>query len=387
MSMSFENVKVATDLIVKSGNVPNIIGLQGIGKSELVRGYALDSNYGFAEITCSLLQEGDLAMPYISKKDDGSQEVHYAINSVIKNLVEDADNHELSVLFLDEFNRSSSQVQSELMNLVLQREIVGYHLPDSVRVILAMNPSSEMEGFEGSNYSVSFSDAAMMGRVVSIKMKPEIEEWLAYGSKVVDGKPNVHRSILNFLKQNRELFYTKEEEGKINNTPRGWKRASDILYSYESMGIKSFGLLKEVLKGTLENTTVDMFISHYKTNANVVDYDKVASEILDGICPPEYDTLSEVGLTTVFEIMCKLCSNAKEFTPCMRQNFVIYFKAVSNALKYSWHNMLVTKYNDLYQKLTDEDADKDVGFLDCMLEVLENAQYSSGEEGSFDGKH
>ena len=71
----------------------------------------------------------------------------------------------------------------------------------------------------------------------------------------------------------------------------------------------------------------------------------------------------------------------------MRQNFVIYFKAVSNALKYSWHNMLVTKYNDLYQKLTDEDADKDVGFLDCMLEVLENAQYSSGEEGSFDGKH
>ena len=85
MALSFTNVKVAMDVVLQSGHVPNIIGLQGIGKSDLVREYVNDKGYAFKEITCSLVQEGDMAMPYISKMEDG-REVHYAINTIITSL-------------------------------------------------------------------------------------------------------------------------------------------------------------------------------------------------------------------------------------------------------------------------------------------------------------
>ena len=89
---------------------------------------------------------------------------------------------------MDEFNRGSSQVQSEMMNLVLQREIVGYKLDKNLMIVLAMNPSSEMEGFENTEYTVSFSDSAILGRVCSLVLNPVLGDWLAYGKTNENGR-------------------------------------------------------------------------------------------------------------------------------------------------------------------------------------------------------
>lgn len=249
-SLGFNDMKIAIDIVINSGHVPNIIGLQGIGKSELVREYCKEKGYFFKEITCSLLQEGDLAMPFISEKD-GEKCVSYAISNIIKEVSSFSEDGKYSILFLDEFNRASSQVQCELMNLVLQREIVGYRLSDNVRIILAMNPSSEMSGFEDTDYVVSSSDFAIMGRVNSLVMQVNLKDWIAYGSRVVNGKTVINDLILDYLRTNRNEFITKEIQGSINNTPRGWSRASDIIYSYLDSGLHSKGILTATLKGTL----------------------------------------------------------------------------------------------------------------------------------------
>jgi hypothetical protein len=48
--------------------VPNIVGHGGIGKSQMVRDIAIHNDFGYFEITCSLLQPGDLTMP-VPKED------------------------------------------------------------------------------------------------------------------------------------------------------------------------------------------------------------------------------------------------------------------------------------------------------------------------------
>lgn len=373
MSLYFKDVKKAVDLVVNSGNVPNIIGLQGIGKSDLVRELAREHGYGFYEVTCSLMQEGDLAMPYISKKSDGSQEVAYAINNIILNVIESSKTHELVILFLDEFNRASSQVQSELMNLVLQREVVGIKLPENVRLVLAMNPSSDMEGYDGTSYSVNFSDSAMMGRVVSIVMEANLKDWLAYAERVVDGEIVVHKDIIGFLRSNPKLFSTVEEYGRINNTPRGWKRASDIYYKFKESKDISLNLLKEILTGTLEKSTVTLFVKYVKEQVEGIDYVALATNVLendtDGWDERLFD-LNDLGLTKVFGIMC---DNIDINNSDMVRRFKDYFTGVGYELAYSWYLTISGKYADLYAKLSDIDE-----FAKFVMDIIERNDYSTG---------
>lgn len=373
MSLYFKDVKKAVELVVSSGNVPNIIGLQGIGKSDLVREFAREKGYGFFEVTCSLMQEGDLAMPYISKKTDGSQEVSYAINNIILNVIESSKIHELVILFLDEFNRASAQVQSELMNLVLQREVVGVRLPENVRLVLAMNPSSDMEGFDGTSYSVNFSDSAMMGRVVSLTMEANLTDWLEYAERKVDGIQVVHPDVIGFLRSNPKLFSTVEEYGRINNTPRGWKRASDIYYKFEDLEDIPLNLLQEVLSGTLEKSSVLLFIKYIKDITKGIDYVALAKSVLendtDGWDDKLFD-MNDLGLTKVFSILCDSVDVTNEV---MVKRFKDYFKAVGYELAYSWYLTISSKYPNLYDVLSEMDD-----FAGFIMTIIEKNGYSAG---------
>ena len=344
MALTFKEVEEAIRIIIKSGHVPNIIGTEGIGKSDLVRGFAMKNNYAYAEITCSLMQEGDLAMPYIV---DG--EVHYAINKIITKICEEAEKKERGILFLDEFNRASSQVQSELMNLVLQRSIVGYDLAGNVSIILAMNPSSDMEGYEATDYTVSFSDAAILGRLCNLDMVPNLNEWVSYGQKKViseDGteKDVIHPTIRKYLASHNTEFLSADDSGK-RNTPRGWARASDILYVYESEDMQNTTLLSKMLKGTLQKDSVDLFIDYYENHRKTMDYILIAESTLNADTDNVYESwpkalfsMNDLDLDKVFNHMLEyLDSNPTEMFPDkVFRNFATFVMSGSEEISFAW---------------------------------------------------
>lgn len=379
MGLSFNSMKVALDVAVEAGHVPNIVGLQGIGKSDLVREYTREHGYGFAEITCSLIQEGDLAMPYIS----GDKEVLYAINKIITNLCEESKDKKYGILFLDEFNRSSSQVQSELMNLVLQREIVGYRLADNIRVVLAMNPSSDMEGYGDTEYSVSYSDSAMLGRVVSLDMVASLDDWLSYGNRVDErGRLKVHDIVQSFLTVNKDAFVSKERAGKVNNTPRGWSRVSDLLYSFEDLGVDDFQVLKNLIRGTLEDVTADSFVVFYKNSLKSLNYHKLAKQVLASHSTDEWPKVlfkfNDAELDKVFNFMLEIASSGK-LTDMMVENLSTYILSVEKELTFSWVSLLDTKYSEIYDRLLENDD-----FSSYVLSMFVGIK--SREVGGFSGK-
>lgn len=384
MALSFTNVKVAMDVVLQSGHVPNIIGLQGIGKSDLVREYVNDKGYAFKEITCSLVQEGDMAMPYISKMEDG-REVHYAINTIITSLQDEVikGGYTHGVLFLDEFNRARSNVQSEPMNLVLQREIAGYKLDSRIMVVLAMNPSSEMAGYEDTDYSVSFSDSAILGRVCSLHLNPILSDWLDYGSRVrKDGNSLVHAVIMKYLQVNPQYFTTKEVSGSVNNTPRGWSRASDILYSYEQLGISNKQILRNLFDGTLDSTCVDSLVTFYQSFKGGTNLYKVADSILDGSfnLANGYKKLTEVELDKMFRILVEKLYAMGGISSEVAGRFVDFILLANSALSYSWMSLLSTDYADLYEGLIEDNTN----FSNYALKLLSSVK--GRERGGFNGK-
>lgn len=377
MSLSFNNMKTAVKLVVKSGHVPNIVGLQGIGKSDLVREFAKENGYAFAEVTCSLIQEGDLAMPYISTNASGEKEVCYAINKIITNLEKAGQGKEYAILFLDEFNRASTpSIQSELMNLVLQREVVGHKLAENVRVILAMNPSSEMEGYANTDYSVSFSDNAIMGRVVSLDLRPNLSEWLNYGSKELNGKTLIHPIVRGYLSSNNEEFITKEDVGHVNNTPRGWLRVSDILYIYEEEGINSIPLLKNLVSGTLAKISADRFCAFYKQNKSAIDYNKLALSTLNAPSYRQWDKLlfeiNDAELDKVFKIMLDCLGG--DITEVQKANISKFIVSTPEELMYSWVTFIERNYSWLYTILLEDDE-----FSDIVVGLLVNIKGGYGD--------
>lgn len=381
MSLSFKNMKLAIDVVLKADKVPCIIGLQGVGKSDLVRGYAKEQGCVYRELTCSLLQEGDLAMPYINS----SKDVSYAISNIITSLhSEMKETGKKGILFLDEFNRGSSQVQSEMMNLVLQREIVGYKLDKNLMIVLAMNPSSEMEGFENTEYTVSFSDSAILGRVCSLVLNPVLGDWLAYGKTNENGRDAVHPLIRSFLEINRSLFITAEKAGAVNNTPRGWRMASDILYSYEESRVDSIPILKNLLSGVLDSSCVDMLVNHIKANGRRnCDCSQLVSEILEGksgAIERAYKLLSDVEIDFMFKLIVDRVYELGEVSDEVCDRIVDFILLANKSLSYSWVALISEKYPEFYEGL----IQNSVKFSDYVFSLV--SLVFKRENGGFSGK-
>lgn len=272
--LSFNTIKKGVTLLLETPEVVvNIVGHAGIGKTQMVESVARDNGYFFREITCSLLQEGDIAMPIQdtrAEEDGRMARVKYILHT---SLVEILEYHEQnpdgwSILFLDEYNRASSSVQAEWMNLVLQRRVMGVELPENCRVILAENPSTDVDGFEGTDYHVNIRDGAINDRTMRIRMGENLDEWISdYAKRVVDetGKTHIHPLVIRFLSEgNREYFLDTTTEGDKKPTPRAWERVSNFLYAMEQKGFnfqndEMYGFLREGVLGSVGTDVGKLF--------------------------------------------------------------------------------------------------------------------------------
>ena len=63
MSLTYQQLLTAVPLILRGGNVPNIVGEAGIGKSALVSDVAKQMNAQLFTTVVSLSEKGDLAIP------------------------------------------------------------------------------------------------------------------------------------------------------------------------------------------------------------------------------------------------------------------------------------------------------------------------------------
>lgn len=282
--LGFDTVKQGLRLILKNQKiVPNIVGHAGIGKTQLTQSLAKEEGYFFRGMTCSLLQEGDLAMPVVDtsgSSDSKMARVKYVLHTALVEIIEyHQENPDgKSILFLDEFNRASSPVQSELMNLVLQREVMGTELPEGCRIILAENPASDVEGFEDADYHVNERDNAINDRTMRIRMDANLDSWLkTYASKVIndEGRTQIHTAVQDFLHDgNINYFLDTTSDTDKKPTPRAWERVSEFLYTLEDQGFEfghddTLAFTVEGIKGSVGDEVGRLFTEYL---INRVDY-------------------------------------------------------------------------------------------------------------------
>lgn len=245
MALTYQQLLTAVPLVLRAGNVPNIVGDAGIGKSALVEDVARQMSAQLYTTVVSLSEKGDLAIPvppltsdsFVETKDYGRlANVQYGYAETLIRIIQFAEEHpgQPIIWFLDEFNRGSQAVQSELMNLVLQRRINSLRLPAQVKMIIAENPDSTMAGFNDREYDVAIGDAAINDRTVRLVMATSTTEWLEWARH---RQPAINALVIKYLDSHpdRLMMVANSPESDLEPTPRAWERVSTNLNELQKL--------------------------------------------------------------------------------------------------------------------------------------------------------
>lgn len=196
--MLFNEMLVNTTIkLLDANRVPALMGEPGIGKSSFVEDVARRTNTRCFTLPCNMLADkADLTGARLvldEKTGVWSQKFfpHSTISKAIR--YAEANPNEQPILFLDEINRTTSDVTSGTLTLVTLRSIGDEDLPKNLRIIVAGNDKG----------NVTALDDASVSRFAIINVAPDASTLI----EVLD--KNLHPCVKTVLEKHPETVFVK----------------------------------------------------------------------------------------------------------------------------------------------------------------------------------
>lgn len=167
----FKDIKPYVLADIRAKNTPALLGEPGIGKTAFLKSLASELKTQVFVLSVNQLgAKEDLTGARLLQVGDDYQQRFYP-HQVIANAFRYAKEHadETPILFMDEFNRTESDVTSALFTLITERSIGGRSMPDNLRLVVAGNDSGNIQAI----------DAASVTRLTLFHVEPDMETLLA----------------------------------------------------------------------------------------------------------------------------------------------------------------------------------------------------------------
>lgn len=201
-----------------------IRGERGIGKSDTVRALADHFNLPLIDRRISQMTEGDLiGLPRTEERKSGAAVTRFQPLDWFMDAVEKPH-----LIFLDELDRASGEVQQAIFELVLDRSVQGTKIHPDCRIYSAING-----GQGGHNYQVNEMDPALLDRFWTCDLETNLDQWLSWARK-----NKVNASVVNFLAaEGREHLDVLHEDdlNTISPSCRSWTRLAKVLDQNEDI--------------------------------------------------------------------------------------------------------------------------------------------------------
>ena len=224
-----------------------IWGAPGIGKSALVEKFAEEVGMPFVSLLGSQLAPEDII---------GIPQIQDGVSAFLPpKMIARKDPY---ILFLDELNACSQEVQKAFYSLIYERRVGEYHLPEGSIVIGAGNRSSD-------NAIVKTMSSALLNRMFHVQLKPNVNEWLAWAYEA-----GLHPYVTAYISQRPDhLFAEPPKTEEPFSTPRSWHMLSDALKSYDTGSAQlSEELLRMLAYGCISANHAGMFVAFTKQLKN-----------------------------------------------------------------------------------------------------------------------
>ena len=190
-------------------------GPPGIGKSSIVSQIAKDKGIAYIDLRLSLLDPTDLrGIPFFNADNN---EAVWAPASFLP----DGSEAE-GILFLDELNTAAPMVQASAYQLILDRKIGEYTLPEGWSIVAAGNRESDR--------GVVFRMAApLANRFVHLEMEASALDW-----KIWAVGAGIDPAIIAFISYRPDALFafgTGGDDSRAFATPRTWQYVNEIIAS------------------------------------------------------------------------------------------------------------------------------------------------------------
>jgi len=193
---------------------PAIIwGQPGIGKSQIVHQTAIAETMQLKDVRAVLLDPVDLrGLPTVQ-----NGKAKWAIPSFLPTEGE-------GILFLDELNRAPALVQNACFQLVLDRQLGEYKLPDGWAVIAACNPTG--------GGTTKMSDA-LRNRFVHLQAEVDMQDWCTWAIT-----HNIEPVTIAFIRFRPDLLHKYDSTQDAFPSPRSWEFVSKLTAANVGNGIE-----------------------------------------------------------------------------------------------------------------------------------------------------
>ncbi len=224
-----------------------IWGAPGIGKSALVEKFATEVGLPCVSLLGSQLAPEDIiGIPQIR----GETSEFLPPKMIARK--------EAYVLFLDELNACSQEVQKAFYSLIHERRVGEYHLPAGSIVVGAGNRAQD-------GAIVKTMSSALINRMFHVQMKVDAAQWLVWAYE-----NHLHPWVTDYISQRPEhLFSEPPKTEEPYATPRSWHMLSDALTEYGA-GEKNLteNILRVLTYGCISAKHAGMFLAFVKQLGN-----------------------------------------------------------------------------------------------------------------------
>ena len=278
-----KSAKTSIAFAIKKKRPVFLWGPPGIGKSDIVAQIGADTGREVVDVRLALWEPTDIkGIPYF---DSNAGTMTWAPPAELP-----TDPKSTAILFLDELNSAPPAVQAAAYQLILNRKVGTYVLPEGVDIVAAGN----RDGDKGVTYRMP---APLANRFVHLEMKVDFDDWQDWAT--LNG---IHPEVVGYVGfAKQDLYdYDPKSPSKSFATPRSWSFVSDLV-SDDEIDTES---LTNLVSGAIGDGLAVKFMAHRKIASKLPKPD----DILDG----KVKDLEVKEVSAMYSLTVGLCYELKE---------------------------------------------------------------------------
>jgi hypothetical protein len=260
-------------------------GGPGLGKSDIVRQVAKERKVALQDVRALLLDPVDLrGLPYLS----ANQQSKWATPDF---LPRDGE----GILFLDELNAAPPMVQASCYQLVLDRKLGEYTLPEGWAIVAAGNRESDRA-------VTTRMPTPLRNRFTHLNFEVDMQEWCEWAIGA-----DIRPEVIAFIRFKPDLLSNFDRDANAFPSPRSWSFVSKILNQLSSPGIEH-----ELIAGTVGAGAATEFTAFLTTFRNLPNIDSILLNPEQELVPADAaaqfavaSALSYRATDTNFDRICK----------------------------------------------------------------------------------
>jgi hypothetical protein len=244
-------IAAALRVLIRARQPVFIWGPPGAGKSAMVQGVGDALKMLLRDVRALLLDPVDLrGLPFLGT--DGR-----AKWATPEFLPQDGE----GILFLDELNAAPAMVQASCYQLVLDRKLGEYTLPDGWAIVAAGNRDSDRA-------ATTRMPTPLRNRFVHLEFEVDLQEWCEWAIQA-----GIRPEVIAFLRFRPALLSVFDKDATAFPSPRSWEFVSRIL---DSLGSPSNQAMEhELMAGAVGMGAATEFTGFLRMFRELPDVDSI----------------------------------------------------------------------------------------------------------------